>query len=44
MAVKTAEQYYSSLTQLNPTAYVLGEKVENVYDHPLIRGQVAGVA
>ena len=44
MALKTAEQYYSSLRELNPTAYVLGEKVANVIDHPLIRGQVAAVA
>ncbi len=44
MALKTAEQYYSSLRQLNPTVYVLGEKVENAIDHPLIKGQVAGVA
>ena len=44
MALKTAEQYYSSLTKLNHTAYVLGEKVADVIDHPLIRGQVAGVA
>jgi len=44
MAVKTAEQYYESLKQTRPTAYVLGEKVENVHEHPLIKGQVAGVA
>ena len=44
MALKTAEQYYSSLRQLDPAVYVLGEKVENAIDHPLIRGQVAGVA
>ena len=44
MVVKTAEQYYESLRQTNPTAYVLGEKVENIHDHPLIKGQVAGVA
>jgi len=44
MAVKTAEQYYSSLRRLNPIAYVLGEKIANVIDHPLIKGQVAGVA
>ena len=44
MALKTVEQYYSSLRQLNPTVYVLGEKVENAIDHPLIKGQVAGVA
>jgi 4-hydroxybutyryl-CoA dehydratase/vinylacetyl-CoA-Delta-isomerase len=44
MAVKTAEQYYESLRQMNPSAYVLGEKVANVVDHPLIKGQIAGVA
>ena len=44
MALKTAEQYYESLRQMSPTAYVLGEKVENVVDHPLIKGQIAGVA
>ena len=44
MALRTAEQYYQSLRQMSPTAYVLGEKVENVVDHPLIKGQIAGVA
>ncbi|MDD5288556.1 MAG: 4-hydroxyphenylacetate 3-hydroxylase N-terminal domain-containing protein [Dehalococcoidales bacterium] len=44
MTVKTAEQYYESLKEMKPTAYVLGEKVKNVYQHPLIKGQVAGVA
>ncbi len=44
MALKTAEQYYESLRQMRPTAYVLGEKVENVVDHPLLKGQIAGVA
>jgi len=29
MAVKTVEQYYDSLKDLHPTAYILGEKVEN---------------
>ena len=44
MAVKTVEQYYESLRQMNPVAYILGEKVPNVIDHPLIKGQVAAVA
>jgi len=44
MALKTAEQYYESLRQMNPSAYVLGEKVADVVDHPLIKGQIAGVA
>ena len=44
MALKTREQYYDSLKGLHPTAYVLGEKVENSYEHPLIKHMVAGVA
>jgi len=44
MALKTAEQYYESLRKMNPTTYVLGEKVTDVVDHPLIKGQIAGVA
>ncbi len=44
MAVKTREQYYDSLKDLHPTAYILGEKVENSYEHPLIKHMVAGVA
>jgi 4-hydroxybutyryl-CoA dehydratase/vinylacetyl-CoA-Delta-isomerase len=44
MAVKTAEQYYESLKGLHPTTYILGEKVENPYQHPLIKHMLAGVA
>lgn len=44
MALKTAEQYYESLRKTSPSTYVLGEKVTDVVDHPLIRGQIAGVA
>lgn len=44
MAVKTIEQYYDSLKGLHPTTYILGEKVTDPYDHPLIRQMVAGVA
>jgi len=44
MALKTAEQYYDSLRQMSPTAYILGEKVADVTSHPLIKGQVAAVA
>ncbi len=44
MAVKTVEQYYQSLRQMKPVAYILGEKVSHVIDHPLIKGQVATVA
>ena len=44
MAVKTIQQYYDSIQQVHPTAYILGEKVENVHEHPLIRQMIAGVA
>ena len=44
MALKTAKQYYKSLESLHPTAYILGEKVENVHEHPLIKHMTAAVA
>ena len=44
MAIKTIEQYYKTLEQLHPTTYILGEKVEHPYEHPLIKHMLAGVA
>ncbi len=44
MAPKTKEQFYESLNDLHPTAYILGEKVENVFEHPLIKHMTAAVA
>jgi len=44
MAIKTTDQYYESLKDLHPTAYILGEKVENVHEHPLIKHMTAAVA
>ncbi len=44
MALKTVQQYYDSLRQVRHTAYILGEKVDDFIDHPLIRGQMAAVA
>ncbi len=44
MAIKTKDQYYDSLKDLHPTAYILGEKVENVWEHPLISHMTASVA
>ena len=44
MALKTVEQYYESLKDLHPIAYILGEKVENVHEHPLIKHMTAAVA
>ena len=44
MALKTVEQYYQSLENLHPTVYILGQKVENAYEHPLIKHMLAAVA
>jgi len=44
VSLKTAEQYYRSLENLNPTAYIIGQKVKNVHEHPLIKHMIAGVA
>jgi len=44
MAIKTPAQYNESLKDLHPTAYILGEKVENVFEHPLIKHMKASVA
>jgi len=44
MALMTKEQYYQSLKELHPTVYILGEKVENFHEHPLIKHMLAGVA
>jgi 4-hydroxybutyryl-CoA dehydratase/vinylacetyl-CoA-Delta-isomerase len=44
MAIKTSKQYYESLKKLNPLVYILGEKVQNVFEHPLISHMTASVA
>ena len=40
MAIKTFEQYLASLRRLKPTAYMFGEKIENVVDNPRIRAGI----
>lgn len=44
MSIRTVEQYYESLKELHPVTYILGEKVENAYEHPLMKHMVAAVA
>jgi 4-hydroxybutyryl-CoA dehydratase/vinylacetyl-CoA-Delta-isomerase len=44
MAIKTVQQYMESLKKLHPTAYIMGEKVDNVHEHPLISHMTAAVA
>lgn len=44
MAIRTAQSYLDSLRQLKPAVYILGKRVENPYDHPLLKHMIAGVA
>ncbi|MBN1828089.1 MAG: 4-hydroxybutyryl-CoA dehydratase [Deltaproteobacteria bacterium] len=44
MAIRTAQSYLDSLRQLTPAVYILGKRVENPYDHPLLKHMIAGVA
>lgn len=44
MALKTKEQYIESLRQLNLKVYLMGELVENVVDHPIIKPSMNSVA
>jgi len=34
VAIKTSQEFREDLKRLNPSVYMLGEKVENVWDHP----------
>ncbi len=44
MTLKTVEQYYQSLEAQHPCTYILGQKVDKPYEHPLIKHMLAGVA
>jgi 4-hydroxybutyryl-CoA dehydratase / vinylacetyl-CoA-Delta-isomerase len=44
MAIRTPAQYRESLKGVHPTAYILGEKVDNAYEHPLVKHMLAAVA
>ena len=44
MALKTASEYIESLRQLKPVVYILGERVENFVDHPMLRPHINSVA
>jgi 4-hydroxybutyryl-CoA dehydratase/vinylacetyl-CoA-Delta-isomerase len=41
---KTAQDYIESLRQLDLTVYVLGERVENVVEHPILRPSLNALA
>ena len=42
--LKTAKEYMESLRQLKLNLYLLGEKVENWVDHPIIRPSINAIA
>lgn len=44
MTLKTAQEYIDSLRKLKLNVYLLGEKVENPVDHPIIRPSLNSVA
>jgi 4-hydroxybutyryl-CoA dehydratase/vinylacetyl-CoA-Delta-isomerase len=46
MALKTGKEYVQSLREINPhpTVYLFGEKMENPYDHPMVKPSQNAVA
>ena len=42
--MKTVEQYIASLKKLQLEVYLLGERVKNPVDHPIIRPSLNSVA
>lgn len=43
MALKTPQEYLESLNQLKRNIYVMGEKVDDIIDHPIIRPSINSV-
>lgn len=43
MALKTPEQYEESLRRMHFKVYLMGERVANVVDHPIIRPSLNSV-
>jgi 4-hydroxybutyryl-CoA dehydratase/vinylacetyl-CoA-Delta-isomerase len=44
MGLMTKDEYIESLRQMNPTAYMFGEKVTNVVDNPRLRAGIEATA
>jgi len=44
MGLRTGSEYIESLKKRNPTIYCLGEKVNDVLEHPVLKSTVATVA
>jgi 4-hydroxybutyryl-CoA dehydratase / vinylacetyl-CoA-Delta-isomerase len=44
MGIRTEQQYWDSIRKQKPKVYIMGEKVPDVIDHPLIKGSANGAA
>lgn len=44
MGLKTKDEYIESLRQMNPTAYMFGEKITNIVDNPRLRAGIEATA
>jgi len=44
MGIRTEQQYWDSIRKQKTEVYIMGERVEEVIDHPLIKGSASGAA
>lgn len=44
MGIKTKEEYIESLRQMNPTAYMFGERITDIVDNPRLRAGIEATA
>ncbi len=44
MGIRTESQYWDSIRKQKPVVYIFGEKIDNIIDHPLIKGSASGAA
>ena len=44
MGLKTREEYIESLRQMRHTAYMFGERLTNVVEHPRLRAGIEATA
>ncbi len=44
MGIKTREEYIESIRQMNPTAYMFGERLTNIVDNPRLKAGIEATA
>lgn len=44
MGIRTEQQYWDSIRRQKPKVYIMGERMEEVIDHPFIKGSASGAA